>query len=191
LHANGLGVGSTLQGTATVDGWLYVDKGIGINTTSPEGALDIKSTTGALIPPRMTSAQIALIVNPPDGALVYDVDVSQLKIRKSGNWVVFGSAVPAIFTALIDQSELTAPSPALTHYFCKTVSFGSTFSTVPHVIISVQDTNASLYPFTGDRTHITYDTLSKDSVRVCGATSLTGSSSFTGKPQIYVMAIGE
>ena len=51
---------------------------VGINTSTPDAsaALDVESTTGGLLPPRMSSAQRELISNPADGLIVYQTDES-------------------------------------------------------------------------------------------------------------------
>ncbi|MEP3374616.1 MAG: hypothetical protein ABJL43_19380 [Maribacter dokdonensis] len=50
---------------------------VGINTLTPDpsAALDIQSTTGGLLIPRMTTAQIDALVNPADGLMVYNSDI--------------------------------------------------------------------------------------------------------------------
>jgi len=51
---------------------------VAINNTGnpPDGSavLDLQSTTGGLLPPRLTEAQIAAIANPADGLIVYCTD---------------------------------------------------------------------------------------------------------------------
>ncbi|MDQ0065537.1 hypothetical protein [Chryseobacterium lathyri] len=54
---------------------------VGINTTSPQGALDVVSNTGAFIPPRMTTAQRNAIVLPPSGAVIYNTTTSSLEFN--------------------------------------------------------------------------------------------------------------
>jgi len=46
----------------------------------PSAMLDIKSTNKGLLPPRMTEAEIELIVNPADGLMVYNTDDRHLYI---------------------------------------------------------------------------------------------------------------
>ncbi|MFC4096332.1 hypothetical protein [Euzebyella saccharophila] len=49
---------------------------VGINTLTPNAAaaLDIESTTGGLLIPRMTTTQMNALSSPPDGLLVYNTD---------------------------------------------------------------------------------------------------------------------
>ncbi|MDN3724794.1 hypothetical protein QRD02_10400 [Aequorivita sp. SDUM287046] len=61
---------------------------VGIGTTSPAtgSALQIDSTTGALVPPRMTNAQMNAIPNPLEGSIVYNTNFSALFLYSSGTW---------------------------------------------------------------------------------------------------------
>ncbi|MGG5210333.1 hypothetical protein ACQWU4_15525 [Chryseobacterium sp. MIQD13] len=54
---------------------------VGINTSSPQGALDVVSNTGAFIPPRMTTAQRDAMVLPPSGAVIYNTTTSSLEFN--------------------------------------------------------------------------------------------------------------
>ena len=66
-------------------------KGVGINTTdlAPGSALQINSTTRALVQPRMTTAQMNAIPTPLDGALIYNTTESNWYIRTEGIWQPF------------------------------------------------------------------------------------------------------
>lgn len=60
--------------------------GIGTTNPAPGSALQIDSTTGALVPPRMTNAQMNAIPNPLEGSIVYNSDFSALFLYSSGTW---------------------------------------------------------------------------------------------------------
>jgi len=45
---------------------------VGINTASPQGALDISSTTSGLLVPRMTSAERDAIATPANAMLIFN-----------------------------------------------------------------------------------------------------------------------
>ena len=49
---------------------------VGINTETPDAsaALDITSTTGGLLVPRMTAAQRDAISSPASGLMIYQID---------------------------------------------------------------------------------------------------------------------
>lgn len=61
---------------------------VGIGTITPDdgSALEIESTTGALVPPRMSTSDMNLIPTPLDGAIVYNTTEQALFIRKNGIW---------------------------------------------------------------------------------------------------------
>lgn len=61
---------------------------VGIGTTSPApgSALQIDSTTGALVPPRMTNTEMSAIQNPLEGSIVYNSSFSALFMYSSGTW---------------------------------------------------------------------------------------------------------
>ncbi len=61
---------------------------VAIGTITPDdgSALEITSRTGALVPPRMTTAQMNLIPTPLDGAVIYNTTDQALYVRSSGQW---------------------------------------------------------------------------------------------------------
>ncbi|WP_348636605.1 hypothetical protein QLS71_003450 [Mariniflexile litorale] len=61
---------------------------VGIGTTNPDDGsiLQIDSTTGALVPPRMTATQMLSIPTPLDGAMVYNTTRNSYYIFKNGIW---------------------------------------------------------------------------------------------------------
>ncbi len=67
---------------------MLAQKGVGINTSNIDdgSALQIESTTGALVIPRMTNAQMVAITNVLDGAFVFNTTDNKLYTRISGSW---------------------------------------------------------------------------------------------------------
>lgn len=59
---------------------------VGIGTTTPAGALDVSSTTGGFIVPRMTTAQIAALT-PVNGMIVYDTTLNAFYFYENDAWV--------------------------------------------------------------------------------------------------------
>lgn len=59
---------------------------VGIGTGSPAGALDVSSTTGAFIVPRMTTAQRDALT-AVNGMIIYNTTTNQFNFRENGAWV--------------------------------------------------------------------------------------------------------
>ena len=64
---------------------------VGIGTASPTGALDVTSTTGAFVPPRMTTTQRDALSSPPNGSVIYNTTTNKMNFRENGAWVEAGS----------------------------------------------------------------------------------------------------
>jgi len=60
---------------------------VGIGTTSPQGALDVVSTSGAFIVPRMTTAQRNALT-AVNGMIIYNTSTNQFNFRENGAWVL-------------------------------------------------------------------------------------------------------
>ena len=72
--------------TPADDGNLVVEGSVGIGTSSPQGALDVTSTTGAFIVPRMTTAERSALTGV-NGMIVYDSDLRLFYFFENGLWV--------------------------------------------------------------------------------------------------------
>ncbi|EQB62704.1 MAG: hypothetical protein RBG1_1C00001G0283 [candidate division Zixibacteria bacterium RBG-1] len=53
---------------------------------APQGALDVSSATGALIVPRMTTAQRDALT-AVNGMIIYNTTTNQFNFREAGAWV--------------------------------------------------------------------------------------------------------
>ena len=60
--------------------------GVGIGTTNPQGALDVSSTTGAFIVPRMGTAQRDSL-SAVNGMIIYNTTANQFNFYENGAWV--------------------------------------------------------------------------------------------------------
>jgi len=77
---NGLGSGSQAISVLT-------NGRVGVGTSIPAGALDVSSTTGGLIVPRMTTGQRDLLT-PVNGMIIYNTSTNQFNFRENGVWVI-------------------------------------------------------------------------------------------------------
>ena len=57
---------------------------VGIGTTTPQGILDVVSSDSGLILPRVDST--AVVTNPVNGMLIYDISSQCLKAYENGSW---------------------------------------------------------------------------------------------------------
>ncbi len=65
---------------------LRQDGNVGIGTASPQGALDVSSTTGAFILPRMTTAQRNALT-AVNGMIIYNTTNNQFNFYENSAWV--------------------------------------------------------------------------------------------------------
>ena len=74
------------------------DVGIGTNKPDPSALLDLVSTTGGLLVPRMTSAQRDAIPNPARGLLIFNTETGEFEYNAGSSeepsWVPVGGGNP-------------------------------------------------------------------------------------------------
>ncbi|MDC7994083.1 cell wall anchor protein [Altibacter sp. HG106] len=71
---------------------FYAQVGIGTTNPDPSAALDISSTDGGMLTPRMTTAQRTAIASPATGLLVFDTDLDLFYYFDGAIWQPLGSA---------------------------------------------------------------------------------------------------
>ena len=62
---------------------------VGIGTSTPTAPLEVASTTGGVIMPRMTTTQKNAISSPTNGEMVYDTTNNKFYGYAGGSWVAF------------------------------------------------------------------------------------------------------
>ncbi len=75
--------------TGITNNGLVLDQAgnVGIGTTTPQGALDVVSTTGGFIVPRMTTGErTAPTFTAVNGMIVYDTTANEFYFRVNGAW---------------------------------------------------------------------------------------------------------
>ena len=63
-----------------------------LKSTTPntkKAALEVESTTGGILFPRMTTTQRNAITSPPDGLVIYNTTISNFEFRANNQWLVF------------------------------------------------------------------------------------------------------
>lgn len=80
------GTGNNFQTTKMT---IQNDGAVGIGTVTPDASaiLDVTSTTGGILFPRMTTTQRDAISGPDDGLVIYNSTTSKLQVRAGGAWV--------------------------------------------------------------------------------------------------------
>lgn len=77
-------LGSTLTGFSQ-------QVGVNTNNPHPSAALEVQSTSGGLLIPRMTNEQMKLIANPAAGLMVFNTDSSAYYLFERGSWTALPS----------------------------------------------------------------------------------------------------
>lgn len=95
---------------------LFAQHGVGINTTNiAEGsALQIDSTTGAMVMPRMSNEQMLNITDVLDGAIVFNETDHNWYIRINGIWTPYAyNDTPSVILNTENQTltQTTQPLP--------------------------------------------------------------------------------
>jgi hypothetical protein len=68
------------------DSWFYGGN-LGIGTDSPSAPLEVASTTGGVIMPRMNESQRDAISSPTNGEMIYNTSTNKFQGRANGAWV--------------------------------------------------------------------------------------------------------
>lgn len=65
---------------------------VGIGTTSPSAPLDVTSTTGGVVFPRLTTTQRDAISSPTDGETIFNTTTNQVESYNGSSWGATGGA---------------------------------------------------------------------------------------------------
>src|SRR6185369_13750812 len=81
--------------------------GIGTSGDPATSALlELKSTTGAFLPTRLTTTQKNALT-ATDGMVVYDSTLTKLSVRENGAWVTYGSTGAGAALSKADDTNVT------------------------------------------------------------------------------------
>ena len=90
---------------------FFVKAQVGIGTTTPLAMLDITSTTGGLLIPRMTTFQRDAIVSPVNGLQIYNTTTNSVDIFRLTQWQSSTSTNPSSNLVYVHSlSDLPTPS---------------------------------------------------------------------------------
>jgi hypothetical protein len=68
---------------------------VGVGTSSPSAPLDVTSTSGGVVFPRLTTTQRDAISNPTNGETIYNTTTTQVESYNGSDWVAGGTTVVA------------------------------------------------------------------------------------------------
>jgi hypothetical protein len=87
-HETGIGEDVQFITSGSSDVNLHIDSNgnVGIATDSPSAPLEVSSTTGGVIMPRMNTTQRTAISSPTPGEMVYDTDLNKFYGYTSSGW---------------------------------------------------------------------------------------------------------
>ena len=87
-HTNSIIIGFE-NGDVQIGELFYDDtiSGVGIGTLTPQAPLDVVSTVGGVVMPRMTTAQMNAIVSPSNGEMIYNTNSGVFAGHAAGAWV--------------------------------------------------------------------------------------------------------
>jgi len=71
----------------TTGDFSFTNGKVGIGTVSPSAPLEVDSTTGGVIIPRISNSQRNLISSPTDGEMIYNTTTNRFQGRANGAWV--------------------------------------------------------------------------------------------------------
>lgn len=96
---------------------------VGVGTIAPAGALEVASTTGAFIPPRMTASQRDALASV-DGSIIYNSTTGRLNVMESGGWRELTTNAGDELSVL-NTANLGASSSPVSTYTFPGLSFGT------------------------------------------------------------------
>jgi hypothetical protein len=70
--------------------------GIGTSTPAASAKLDVTSTTGGLLPPRMTTQQRNAVTSPTPGLMIFNTDLQQLEVFTTFEWQIMINSLPSV-----------------------------------------------------------------------------------------------
>ena len=71
----------------TTGDFSFTNGKVGIGTVSPSAPLEVDSTTGGVIMPRISNSQRNAISSPTDGEMIYNTTTNRFQGRANGAWV--------------------------------------------------------------------------------------------------------
>ena len=133
----------TLLAAVLLTATTFAQVGIGTSTPDASAALDLTSTTGGLLLPRMTNAQCQAISTPVAGLMVYVTDLNggSFMFYDGNSWNAFVSNCTTVPDAPSIGAATAADSGATVSFTAPSSNGGSTITSYTATATSTTDTH--------------------------------------------------
>ena len=133
----------TLLAAVLLTATTFAQVGIGTSTPDASAALDLTSTTGGLLLPRMTNAQCQAISTPVAGLMVYVTDLNggSFMFYDGNSWSAFASNCTTGPDAPTTVTATAADSGATVSFTAPSSNGGSTITSYTATATSTTDTH--------------------------------------------------
>ena len=137
----------TLLAAVLLTATTFAQVGIGTSTPDASAALDLTSTTGGLLLPRMTNAQCQAISIPVAGLMVYVTDLNggSFMFYDGNSWSAFVSNCTTVPDAPTTVTATAADSGATVSFTAPSSNGGSTITSYTATATSTTDTPEGLW----------------------------------------------
>ncbi|WAC02318.1 hypothetical protein N7U66_00730 [Lacinutrix neustonica] len=156
---------------------------VGIGTMSPDAssALDINSTTGGVLAPRMTTAQRIAIANPANGLLVFDITENAFYFYKATVWTKMDAVVRDNYKLIKSIADLSAEL---------TAGGGSKYLLSTNTLYEINGTISLAYPIELNNAYVVGRDANEDKLVKTGGTMFTGTTGGTIKTLTLIASGG-
>jgi hypothetical protein len=173
LTPNGsFGVGHSLDVEAAGNFFIKPNGNVGIGTVSPSAPLEVASTTGGVVFPRLTTTQRDAISSPTDGETIFNSTTNVVESYNGTSWTAAGGGVRA--KCFFDGTSASPTASGAVNIASITQNgtgdYTVTFTTsITDPVASVSVVEASSNPY-----DISIHSISSSSVRIIAGTNSTG-----------------
>lgn len=94
-------------------GIMPISTGVGVGTLTPQGALDVVSTTKGMLIPRVTTTQKNAIASPITSMLVYDSTLGVFNYWSGSAWVVLGGGATSDLQDVVNAGAIVNGVPII------------------------------------------------------------------------------
>lgn len=111
-HETGIGEDVQFITSGSSNTNLHIDSNgsVGIGTGSPSAPLEVSSTTGGVVFPRLTTTQRDAISTPTDGETIFNTTTNQVESYNGTSWIAAGATTGGVQAKCFFDGTLSSPS---------------------------------------------------------------------------------